>query len=916
MTISPDMDRTLIIRNDARNTVQGIIESPWLSPIKISELLCKKIISNGYGDCCHVLQLWPKKGEEYNFVDIYSYKNKRAYKNISKDAILSLENNIKEGPSSWTPDRAIAFNDGDNEIRVILYDYIVDEDNHGSKNNYYMQIIGLLWISKKDAFNIDDYYRAKEIARLFSPPLNTRRTIRTSSEIVALQIHEQSKIHKDSYDYADLRINLNSLEMGLELWQWDLLANGIKSSLDSLQSSIRKDHKPLPYKSFNLYLKDSIKKFEDLLSGISKLIDTEKSNNKKLNENVWIKLRNLDPIMNLLFEEKDSKKPLDWITPRHLGIFTPFYLESIISKYNRGPKKAISEITNKIIEEDKKLFCKEPGIICDKTLLAYAMKTNWCNHISLFKAGFDNDDEKGEKDIEKLKTHNGAFQYVAMKIGEQLGIDKNYKMKETFDQLEVAEPMMYWGIKRYRDHLLHSCRMAILGLWLLDQNVFIRPSFSNHHWNDFYKNIPFLSKGKGKTDCCSTKKLKNLKLEDFVIECKLWHAMDAFIPEWLFPSVTDEEKVRLNKIYCETNKKHRYHFDQAFTFSVKRPDMYQCPRFSYSDLDDVIEHPQCKELIFKMLILATTKHDIGYCFTYLKELFEKSEFIKDKAHTIQNIRNKLLVTFRNLFQTVRTHATSIDSALFETTTASIPHGVIGAFHVKNLIQDEFILDCTAKAIAKHDDSTRKIYFEDESLSWILLLLDELQEWGRPVYTTSEKNYQDPTVYAQKLLAECDLRYLIWYKENGEVQVPKKINKEQDLTWEKIKVDGEIFLVFEYDYNPSEVTLRKKEVQFSFPHFFYFKQVNLSKLMGGPLIKLRIMKTGLAEEQFKFLKEIAIEKKDFLTRDWSIEILKELQNPDNAFYDFELGVNKIPRPPNILPNLLEYIDEYWKDPIHN
>lgn len=947
------------IFSDALKSAIKISESLWLNPMRIATEACNKIQEEIKPDCCIILQLLPTK-EDNNFIGKVFSGNQELY----NDVIGHVQDRFIESIKDYTKEDIVPKH-GVNELVLPLFDWVTHLDN---ENQYTVQPIhGQIWIKKDEGISIPEQYWIDCFSRSLVPALSIRQTFKTVAELTALQIHEQLKYRKDPTDPTSVRIKLYILEIGSDLWIWDVFAHAVDSSISvikGLNSKIDETNHQTRKASITLRKNDFSNRVDSIFTELHhKFVKTDQFINcistqlKNSPNDVYNSLYKLiDECCKKIYDSdkaKNFKKSLENITPRQLGTFTPYHLEIKYPKENDDKLSIkIHDIIDKIKDLDNKLFGEEMGIICDKTLLAHIIGKAWNSNrpIPIYPPSKEELILKKFKDnFDDLKSHQDIFKYLVYKIGELYGLDHNYLILESLEQLDKSEPMMYWGIKRYRDHLLHSCRIVLLGLWLLDQEFYFRPSFAIHQWN-LFKNA--INKIDPKiTNWLSEIDLSDTEYERFLLHGSLWAAVDVFLEQWLFPSITDDEKVRQNEVYCMYKKSMNIHYDKAFTYSVERLWDHWCPRFGPRFEEIKSDHSGCKDLVFKCLILAAAKHDVGYCFTYLKGLIETSDFLKkDNAHTIKKINSKFDETFNTLFQMVRTHATSIDSALYDTSSATIPHGVIGAFHVKNLTQDEYVLECTAQAIAKHDDSTRRIYFEEEPLSWILILLDELQEWGRPLYTTHEKNFEDSTVYAQKLLAECDLRYLLWYKEDGEILIPSakkkairecqiysecKIipeckflkqlvenhdsvkyvcifshleNDDEKLEYKRISEPKYPFLIFEYDYNPSEETLKKKEVAFSFPHFFYFKQVNLSQLRGGPLIKLRVKRTDWALKQFKTVIDESNENKDYLVREWSKEIHDTLV--DKGYYEFELGIGTISRPPNILQNLKKYIQTFW------
>ncbi|NIM12050.1 MAG: hypothetical protein GTO45_08020 [Candidatus Aminicenantes bacterium] len=422
-----------------------------------------------------------------------------------------------------------------------------------------------------------------------------------------------------------------------------------------------------------------------------------------------------------------------------------------------------------------------------------------------------------------------------------LEIDDNVNLGKEMDELEKNEPMMYYGIKRYRDHLMHSARIALLGEWLMGKKF----NYTKRSTKRCY-------------DCLNIKKCQNLRRQ-----CTLGDAIEKLIPKLIVTSITDREKTAIP--FNTSNE--IFDYDKAFSYHVKKPND--------------------ENLLKKIWFITAVDHDIGYSFTYIRELFDSNSMLKndEPPHTILAIKKELENVFDNLYDIIRTHATSIDTILHDTCFKKIPHGVIGAFHVRNLIEDEYILELAARSIARHDDDSRQICFHQEPLCFLLVLLDEIQEWGRPLKIAEEFGFDEIQSFSIKLFARCELPYIKYYREH------------------KNRLDKIGTFVFELDYNISEEYL--KQTGFSFPHFFYMKQLNLSRLMNGPAIKVRVRMPELAKEQLGEFKE-KMYTKYRIAADWADRYLN-----NGGFVEFDISKSSDSecdfdkRPPNIWTLITEH-----------
>jgi hypothetical protein len=54
---------------------------------------------------------------------------------------------------------------------------------------------------------------------------------------------------------------------------------------------------------------------------------------------------------------------------------------------------------------------------------------------------------------------------------KSIGVAEQYKIKSSLELLQQQEPVLYLSNKRYRDHVMHACRVAIMGDMLLEGKI-------------------------------------------------------------------------------------------------------------------------------------------------------------------------------------------------------------------------------------------------------------------------------------------------------------------------------------------------------------------------------------------------------------------------------------------------------------
>jgi hypothetical protein len=139
-----------------------------------------------------------------------------------------------------------------------------------------------------------------------------------------------------------------------------------------------------------------------------------------------------------------------------------------------------------------------------------------------------------------------------------------------------------------------------------------------------------------------------------------------------------------------------------------------------------------------------------------------------------------------------------------------------------LVEDDYWLECAARAIARHDDNTDRVEFRREPFSYLLILADELQEWGRWVTVGPLPPSGTGMARALTLLAKAELPCITC--DFGD-------------SW-----------AFTLDYTSTENTVLR-DTGFSFVRFFYDKHRNLARLDAGLPVEIQI-RTRRAAGQLK------------------------------------------------------------------
>jgi hypothetical protein len=137
-----------------------------------------------------------------------------------------------------------------------------------------------------------------------------------------------------------------------------------------------------------------------------------------------------------------------------------------------------------------------------------------------------------------------------------------------------------------------------------------------------------------------------------------------------------------------------------------------------------------REEVLRAWYLAALLHDVGYAIDVLKgasaalKFFECSGALKSLAKGIENAIDELSVTLKDAIPGV--------------SDLGRDHGVVGAEHLQHLIRLVSAeqspwrgYDLSVRAIRSHNLHSQTVVFEEEPLSFLLVLCDLVQEWNRP-----------------------------------------------------------------------------------------------------------------------------------------------------------------------------------------
>jgi hypothetical protein len=640
---------------------------------------------------------------------------------------------------------------------------------------------------------------------VFVPQFSMKYFLSFGQKANASQMHEiirRDYVEENKPQYMISHISLDHLQSGMREWDWDFIGFAL--------GVLIKNFSLIPGAQTNRFQKQVIENSVQLLEQFNDSLSIVRKKTTELLADGFSFKNKMPPIELLKNYSKDPHNPIN-LSPKQVGT-SPFSVANAIPAHRGGKDNerkdeffnVMNDIVNQVLTIDRNSF--ELGLIADKTLLAHYRDKVLARFVS---------------DPFKLPTITDIFASVVSLLGEECDIDEGMGIIKSLSELSRHEPLMYWGIKRYRDHVKHCCRVALLGHYLLDQELDM-PEYPGAFFFD---------------ESFREKKLYNP-------ECNLLELINKVLDNFQISSVPDKRPVPQSSIYASTDGKRQFHYDRYYSYVVRKPS-----NKSDKDFDN--------KLIRRIWLITALKHDIGYILTYIMKLVTDNEVLADINPTLREVNRKLLDTISDMFEHFRTHASSIGSSMYRIAGKQVPHGVVSAFHVQSLPEFEYVIEVVSRACARHDDDTKVVIFEEEPISWLLILIDELQEWGRPVKTSTDQHSADIGTLPYILSADTELLYLLrYYEEADEVGLtedqkdyyiipPSRFDSNETRKNKK----GKRFLCFEIDYDYTSEVLFKK-TQFSFLFFFLLKQKNLCRLRGGPMIKLKIKITRLVDLQFK------------------------------------------------------------------
>lgn len=356
-----------------------------------------------------------------------------------------------------------------------------------------------------------------------------------------------------------------------------------------------------------------------------------------------------------------------------------------------------------------------------------------------------------EEEGEELKIYGEpSFEQLIKKISDYVydkkGLDARFEIKAWLENLLERELFLSITKKRHRDHLLHACRMALLGERILKGKI-------------IYED------GKG------------FRLLDLVRE--------------LFRKQKDTQKLL---------------------------KLYEVDKLKNEALD---------EKILQIWFIAALFHDVGFIYEAFTEVWENLKDIM-KYPNFKEMHldiEKALANFKKRFSVSDVRVKLYKSKF----TREFDHSKIGACLISNLLGESNLICDMAAFITDHHSSNETLEFTERPLSFLMVLLDEIQEWERPVLGRKIRDQ----ILSEKI---SKLSPFIEYPEVKPELESISLSSDSNEDFEIKMKNGNLNLDFTLDYGDNATILEKTD--FSFPLMLYLKYKDLQRLRIGDERKLK------------------------------------------------------------------------------
>jgi hypothetical protein len=341
--------------------------------------------------------------------------------------------------------------------------------------------------------------------------------------------------------------------------------------------------------------------------------------------------------------------------------------------------------------------------------------------------------------------------------GRKIKLDARFEIKEWLEQLLERELFLSITKKRHRDHLLHACRIALLG-----------------------------------------------------------------------------ERILMGKITYDGDKEFRL-LDLVRELLKKQEDTQKLLELYEVDTAD---NEALDGKILQVWYIAALFHDVGFIYEAFTEAWRNLQVLTQFPNFKEMYLDveKVLLNFKKGFSVSEVRAEHKSEF-----TREFDHSKIGACLISNLLSESNLICDMAAFINDHHSSNETLEFSKRPLSFLLVLLDEIQEWQRPVLG---RKIHDQ-ILSEKI---SNLSPFIEYPKVDPELESISLSSDSKVDFEIKMENGKLNLGFILDYGDKASVLEK--TNFSYPLMLYLKYKDLQRL--------RIDKRERREEAKKLLDE-ALEK---------------------------------------------------------
>ena len=141
--------------------------------------------------------------------------------------------------------------------------------------------------------------------------------------------------------------------------------------------------------------------------------------------------------------------------------------------------------------------------------------------------------------------------------------------------------------------------------------------------------------------------------------------------------------------------------------------------------------PDWLKTVLAKWFVASLLHDVGYVLSIGEGWTKMLGSFRTKS--LNDVQNDMKVSLNSI---VSKRLQGRSRRFLSAEPDYGEHGIISALHISELIHsinpkeyEEYI--CAYRAMAFHSKSEKDLVFDDDPLAVLLVICDEIQEWGRP-----------------------------------------------------------------------------------------------------------------------------------------------------------------------------------------